>query len=126
MSDYLHSFLLFSPLSAERKTDFHKRRFLEGISNFPLPGSDDKNLGESFFWGYEWKCIDSVCRLANAFSSNLNTIDLNICLNHGSIYRFNWLYVLIMSHTRFRVNLHSIVTWMLRNSLLETGGISEI
>ena len=27
-----------------------------------------------------------------------------------------WLYVIIMSHTRFRVNLHSIVTWIPRNS----------
>ena len=29
------------------------------------------------------------------------------------------LYVIIMSRTRFRVNLHSIVAWMSRNSLLE-------
>ena len=34
---------------------------------------------------------------------------------------FNWLYILIMSHTHFRVNLYSIVAWMSRNSLLETG-----
>ena len=31
-----------------------------------------------------------------------------------------------MSRTRFRVNLHSIVACMLRNSLLETGAISEV
>ena len=37
-----------------------------------------------------------------------------------------WLYVLVMSRMRFRVNLHSIVAWMSRNSLLETGAISEI
>ena len=30
-------------------------------------------------------------------------------------------YVIIMSHTCFRVNLHSVVPWMSRNSLLETG-----
>ena len=29
-----------------------------------------------------------------------------------------WLYVIIMPCTRFRVNLHSIVAWMSRNSLL--------
>ena len=29
--------------------------------------------------------------------------------------------VIIMSHTCFRVNLHSVVPWMSRNSLLETG-----
>ena len=36
------------------------------------------------------------------------------------------LYAVIMSHPRFRVNPHSIVAWMSRNSLLETGTISEV
>ena len=35
------------------------------------------------------------------------------------------LKVFIMSRTRFRVNPHSIVAWMSRKSLLETGTISE-
>ena len=30
-----------------------------------------------------------------------------------------WLYVLVMSRTRFRVNPHSIAAWMSRNSLFE-------
>ena len=34
--------------------------------------------------------------------------------------------VIIISHIRFRVNLHSIVAWVPRNSLLETGTISEV
>ena len=34
-------------------------------------------------------------------------------------------YVLITSHMHFRVNLHSAVDWMSRNSLLETGERSE-
>ena len=37
-----------------------------------------------------------------------------------------WLYVLIMSCTRFRVNPHSIVAWMSRNSLLKIGAKSEV
>ena len=37
--------------------------------------------------------------------------------------RFHRLYVLIKTRTRFRVNLHSIVVWMSRNSLLKTGSI---
>ena len=37
-----------------------------------------------------------------------------------------WLYVLIMSCTRFRVIPHSIVAWMSRNSLLEIGVKSEV
>ena len=35
------------------------------------------------------------------------------------------LYVIIMSRTCFRVNLHSIVAWMTKNSLLETDPISD-
>ena len=36
------------------------------------------------------------------------------------------LHVIIMSRTRFRVNLYSIVVWMSRNSLFETGAISQV
>ena len=36
------------------------------------------------------------------------------------------LYVLIMSRTPFRVNPHSIVALMSRNSLLKTGMVSEV
>ena len=42
------------------------------------------------------------------------------------MYHQLWLYVLIMSRTRFRVNLHSLVAWMSRNFLLERGTISEV
>ena len=38
----------------------------------------------------------------------------------------NSLYVLIMSRTRFRVNLHSTVAWMSRNSLHEASAKSEV
>ena len=31
-----------------------------------------------------------------------------------------------MSHTRFRVSLHSVVAWMSRSSLLEIGAVSDI
>ena len=41
------------------------------------------------------------------------------------ILGFIWLYVLIMSPTRFRLNLNSVVTWISRNSLLETGAVSR-
>ena len=37
-----------------------------------------------------------------------------------------WLYVIIMSCTHFRMNPHSMFPWMSRNSLLETGAISEV
>ena len=36
------------------------------------------------------------------------------------------LYVLVMSHTRFRVNLHSVLARTSRNSFLETDAISDV
>ena len=39
---------------------------------------------------------------------------------------FSWLYVLIMSRTCFRVNLHSTIPWISRNALLKTGAISKV
>ena len=36
------------------------------------------------------------------------------------------LCVFIITHTLFRVNLHFVVAWMSRNSLLETGAISQV
>ena len=37
-----------------------------------------------------------------------------------------WLYVLVMSRTHFKVNPHTILAWMLRNSLLEAGAKSDV
>ena len=37
-----------------------------------------------------------------------------------------WLYVIIMSRMRFRVNPHSMVAWMLGNSMLKTSAKSEV
>ena len=46
------------------------------------------------------------------------------CCEYLSV-RCIWLYFFIMSRTSLRVNPHSTVTWMSRNSLLEAGVISE-
>ena len=35
-------------------------------------------------------------------------------------------YVLVMSHARFRVNLHSVVACMSRNSFLKTDAITDV
>ena len=51
--------------------------------------------------------------LDSNFLSNLRVKNMNMLL-----------YVLIMSRTHFRLNLHSIVAWMLRNSFLKAGVIS--
>ena len=45
---------------------------------------------------------------------------IEVMLVHCNIAS-NWLYDLIMSSTRFRVNPHFIFSWMSRNSLLESG-----
>ena len=62
----------------------------------------------------------------------------NLLIGHGNINSIRnkvdmlWLYVLVISRTRLRVNSHSIVAWMSRNFLqagsrwkLEAGGKSE-
>ena len=50
---------------------------------------------------------------------------IELCHEYLSVWCI-WLYVLIMSHIQFRVNPHSIVAWMSRNSLLQTGTLSEV
>ena len=55
------------------------------------------------------------------FSKTSQMIEL--CFEYLSVWCI-WRYVLIMSHTRFSVNLHSVVAWMSRKSLLEIGATS--
>ena len=43
---------------------------------------------------------------------------IELCSEYLSV-RCNWLYILINSRTRFRVNPHSLVAWMSRNFLIE-------
>ena len=45
--------------------------------------------------------------------------------NYWPVFWVLWLYVLVMSRTHLKVNPHSIVAWMSRNSLLEAGAKSE-
>ena len=49
---------------------------------------------------------------------------IELCCEYLTV-RCIWLYVSIMSGTSLRVNPHSTVAWMSRNSLLEAGAISE-
>ena len=42
------------------------------------------------------------------------------------LVRYIWLYVYVMSRTLFRVNLHSRVAWLSRNSFLKKGSKSEV
>ena len=56
------------------------------------------------------KKVDMKCMLVNVLKNTARRL----------------ISCLIMSHTCFRVNLHSVVSWMSRNSLLETDAISEV
>ena len=58
------------------------------------------------------KKVDMKCMQVNKLK-NIVTMTRRLC-------------VLIMSHTHFRVNLHSVVAWLSRNSLLKTHVISEV
>ena len=43
-----------------------------------------------------------------------------------SVAPVKWLHAFIMSRTRFRVNPHSVLAWMSRNSLLKAGAKSKV
>ena len=51
---------------------------------------------------------------------------LKHCAVSTYLYDAFWLYVLIMSHMLFRVNPHSIVTRMLKKSLLEADATASL
>ena len=57
------------------------------MGNFLLPGSYDKNLGQSFAWEHELKSTDDFL-LTTVFASNLNIINLKLYRKHGESYRF--------------------------------------
>ena len=63
--------------------------------------------------------------LKSSMSTQLFSWMIELCFEYLFVWCI-WLCVLIMSHMHFRVNLHSVVAWMPRNSLLETCAISEV
>ena len=75
--------------------------------DFGLQGLDNTLSNNIFSFVVCWIHFNAFCHAAMT--------SLIYCKTH------NPLYVLIMSRTRFRVNPHSIVAWMSRNSLLEAG-----
>ena len=59
------------------------------------------------------------------FPLRTRTVSLNRCtlgIGNAKI----WLCVFVMSHTSLKVSLLSVVAWMSKNALLETGAISKI
>ena len=70
---------------------------------------------------------DGIVEIALSLRYKYHSIAIFACilLPRDNNWSINRLYVLVMSRTRFRVNTHSIVAWMSRNSLLEAGVKSE-
>ena len=66
-----------------------------------------------------WKLIVCWRKLIFEYAGVVSLLKIGLRL-------FYFLYVFIMSRTRFGVNSHSIVAWMSRNSLLEAGTKSEL
>ena len=50
---------------------------------------------------------------------------IELCCEYLSVW-YIWLYVFVMSRTRFRLNPHSIVSWMWRKSLLKVAAESDV
>ena len=55
---------------------------------------------------------------------DMKCMRVNVLKNIARVTRR--LCVFIMSHTHFRLNLHSVVAWMWRNTLLDRDAISEV
>ena len=95
------------------------------ISHMPWPYQSTKWFVGSLFqvvcnvWDSVTMTVVSVNKKVD-----LKFIQVNILKNRARMTRR--LYVLVMSHMRLRVNLHSVVAWMSRNSLLKTDMISDI
>ena len=72
------------------------------------------------------KNVKSKCKISQFLVSTAPTKDqatINAEVLHANVIVPFYLYVLVMSRTHFRVNLHSIFASMSRNSLLETGAV---
>ena len=67
--------------------------------------------------------IPTTCNVAIIYPCVKFAIFLKPSLLFNSFYCLGAFFV---SHTGFRVNLHSAVVWISRRSLLQTGAISEV
>ena len=101
------------------------------------------NILRPITFGWKWNCkrnliLEDMSHLTlvtpNNAKSNITyklvrricTIVENSDVRKKHLEESRKLYVLVMSRTRFRVNSHSIVALMSRNSLLKAGAKSEV
>ena len=118
------------------KMQFFCVRVCSVYLNHSMMGGFDVQLTYYFNYPRFAKITDSRGKASNALASPITfnhihkstrmlRLPLSLCYEYLSAWCI-WLYVLIMSRTRFRVNPHSMVVWMSRNSLLETGAKGNI
>ena len=80
---------------------------MEKSEGFAIQQTIDKLLNILISWKYEIDCRTS------RFTVNFRNWKVWLCV------------LIIMSHTRFRVNLHSVIVRMSSNVLRETGAIYQ-
>ena len=78
---------------------------------------------------FKWLQLESNLILLSSSTNTQPFGQTELIIELSSEYlsvRCIWLYVFVTSRTRLRVNPLSIVAWMSRNSLIETGAKSEV
>ena len=82
-----------------------------------------------WFWRWRFQSIALVNSLAGTkiFKIQKQPPEVFLKVSQNSTENtYARLYVIIMSRTCSRVNLHAVLAWKSRNSLLETGVVSEV
>ena len=114
-----HLFVFLRPLCPE---------IMDGIQLFSSSPHRNKTRKWKFKHDKRQKQRESnpqpLSLLLNTQPFNQTWQKTELCCEYLSARRI-WLDAIVMSSTHFRVNLHSMVTWIWRKSLLEFGAISE-
>ena len=130
------SFIFFRTCAIKLTLDFNYDLFDVNITSRFYELATDRNFSK--FWRLKLPIIQTILKflvqsscslnmlvLGSQAFSNRSFIKVKTTSKHFFNPYFSWLYVLVISRTCFRVNPHSIVAWMSRNSLLEAGAKSE-
>ena len=83
---------------------------------------------EGQYLKFKWLQRDSNPEPLSSYTNTQPFSQIDEMFEHNCEYLsvpFISLHVLVMSHTHFTVNPHSIFAWMSRNSLLKKGAVSE-
>ena len=109
--DCFYDYILYIGNSSWNKEVYSEENDLDSISSKGENNDYKQNQNVSYL-KQKQQAIDNLIEIRRTYKNN-------------PIIGY-WLYVLIMSRTRFRVNQDSLVAWMSRNYLLETDAKSEV